>query len=187
MLGAHQLLTGDRHEMQFLGDADTFNDHDLQRRIVNEKPMRRIESRCRGLNRATSEETQLKLIGQKHSGARNEAFAVGLDNFAADVLAAGKIAYDRITGIEDTLREVASQQVSLRCRRQIATQYGRHLEVWGLPGVLEERFQDRERRYVTKPSRMPLVVGVPGRVQRQWRPAQALQHWYGSVVANHAV
>src|SRR4029453_4049651 len=157
MLGAHQLLTGDRHEMQFLGDRDPFNNHALQRRIAYEKPMRRIESRCRALNRAASEETQLKLIGQKHSGARNEAFAVGLDNFAADVLAARKIAYDRIAGIEDPLREVASQQVSLRCRRQIAAQYGRHLEVWGLPGVLEESFQDRERGHLTKPSWMPLV------------------------------
>src|SRR5215475_12436709 len=103
MLGARQLLTGDRHEMQFLGNADTFNDHDLQRRIAYEKPMRRIESRCRGVNRAASEETQLKLIGQKHSGAWNEAFAVGLDNIATDVLAARKVAYDRIAGIEDTL------------------------------------------------------------------------------------
>src|SRR4029434_5871922 len=108
MLGACQLLTGDRHEMKFLGDADTFNDRDQQRRIAYEKPMRRLESRCRGLNRAASEETQLKLIGQKHGGARNEAFAVGLDNVAADVLAARKIAYDRIAGIEDPLREVAS-------------------------------------------------------------------------------
>src|SRR5215510_13261172 len=101
MLGARYLLTGDRHEMEFLSDTDTFNNHDLQRRVACEEPLRRLESHRRGLNGAAGEEAQLKLVGQEHSGARDETFTVSLGKPVADVLATWEVAYDRVTGIED--------------------------------------------------------------------------------------
>ena len=104
---ARYLLTGDRHEMDFRGDADTLHDDDLQCRIAGEEPLRRLESRRRSLNGAAGEEAQLKLIGQEHSGTWHETFTVSLGNVVADVLATWEIAYDRIAGIEDTIREVA--------------------------------------------------------------------------------
>src|SRR5438105_7885486 len=106
MVGTRYLLTGDCHEMECCGDTDTFNDHDLQRLVACEEPLRRLESRRRGLHRAAGEEAQLKLIGQEHGGTRDETFAVSLDNLVADVLATWEIADDRIAGIEDTRREV---------------------------------------------------------------------------------
>src|SRR5262245_40554497 len=108
MLGARLLLTGDRHEVECLGDADPFNNYDLQRRIADAKAMRRVESRRRSQYGAAGEEAQLKLIGQKHGSAWNEALTVGLDNLVADVLATWQIAYDRIAGIKDVLWQVAS-------------------------------------------------------------------------------
>jgi hypothetical protein len=67
-----------------------------------------LESRRRRLNGAAREEAQLKLIGQEHSGARDETFTVSLGYLVADVLAPWEIAYDRIADIENPLREVAS-------------------------------------------------------------------------------
>src|SRR4051812_26738390 len=108
MLGARYLLAGDRHEMDFLGNADTLHDDDLQCRIACEEPLRRLKSHRRSLNRAAGEEAQLKLIGQEHSGTRDETCTVSLGHLVADVLATWEIAYDRIAGIEDPFREVAS-------------------------------------------------------------------------------
>ena len=69
--------------------------------------MRRHARRRRSLNRAANEESQLKLIGQEYSGTWDETFTVSLDDLVTDVLTAWEIAYDRIAGIEDRLREVA--------------------------------------------------------------------------------
>src|SRR5262249_8976491 len=99
MLGARQLLTRDRHEMEFLGDTDTFDNHDLQHGIACEEPLRGLESRRRRLNGAAGKEAQLKLIGQEHSGAWDETVTVSLGKPVADVLATWEIAYDRVTGI----------------------------------------------------------------------------------------